>query len=90
MAIYNSHIKDLKIVLKPAQPIFEGGLRVGDKSGQYAQFSGGRFETKDKDVIEKLEGLSTFNVDFWKVEKEEKPEDTKPNGGYQGTPLDFE
>lgn len=34
MAKFNSHIKSLRIVLKPAQPIFEGGLKVGDTPGE--------------------------------------------------------
>ena len=39
MTKFNSHIKSLKIVLKPAMPIFEGGTKVGDTPGEYAQFS---------------------------------------------------
>jgi hypothetical protein len=75
MAKYNSHIKSLKIVLKPALPMFEGGLKVGDSQGKYAQFVEGKFETKDEEVIEKLESLPTFNVDFWRASDE--PEKTK-------------
>ena len=69
-AVLNSHIKSLRIVLKPAQPIFEGGLKVGDTQGKYAQFVEGKFETKDEETIEKLKSLPTFNVDFWEVTDE--------------------
>ena len=79
MAKYNSHIKSLKIVLKPAMPMFEGGLKVGDSQGKYAQFADGKFETKDEEVIEKLESLPTFNVDFWKASEEsEQNKDKEP------------
>ena len=67
MAKFNSHIKSLRIVLKPAMPVYEGGIKVGDNTGRYAQFIDGQFETNDEKDIEKLESLSTFNVDFWKV-----------------------
>ncbi len=70
MAKYNSHIKSLRIVLKPAMPVYEGGIKVGDNTGRYAQFVDGQFETKDEKDIEKLESLSTFNVDFFKVSEE--------------------
>lgn len=69
MAKFNSHIKSLRIVLKPAQPVFEGGLKVGDTPGKYAQFAEGKFETKDEEIIEKLKSLPTFNVDFWEVDE---------------------
>jgi hypothetical protein len=79
MAKFNSHIKNLKIVLKPAMPVYEGGLKVGDNAGQYAQFVEGKFETKDEKVIERLESLSTFGVDFWKASEEEADsEENKP------------
>ncbi len=72
MAKFNSHIKNLKIVLKPAMPVYEGGLKVGDSAGQYALFVDGKFETKDEKVIDKLESLSTFGVDFFKVDESEQ------------------
>ena len=72
MAKYNSHIKSLKIVLKPAMPTFEGGTKVGDVPGKYAQFVDGQFETQDEEIIAKLEALPTFNVDFWKASDESK------------------
>ena len=75
MAKFNSHIKSLKIVLKPAMPIFEGGLKVGDTPGEYAQFSDGQFETANEEAITKLESLPTFGVDFWKVSEESSPID---------------
>jgi hypothetical protein len=78
MAKYNSHIKSLKIVLKPAMPTFEGGTKVGDVPGKYAQFVDGQFETQDEEVIEKLESLQTFKVDFWKVDESEQSQDKEP------------
>ncbi len=77
MAKYNSHIKSLRIVLKPAMPTFEGGTKVGDVPGKYAQFVDGQFETQDEEVIEKLESLPTFKVDFWKVDESEQSKDDK-------------
>ena len=77
MAKFNSHIKALKIVLKPAMPIFEGGTKVADAPGKYAQFVDGQFESKDEEVIAKLESLPTFNVDFWKVDESEQSKDDK-------------
>lgn len=78
MTKFNSHIKSLRIVLKPAMPVFEGGIKVGDQPGKYAQFVDGQFETDDSEVIAKLESLPTFGVDFWKAsdeaEKEKEPE----------------
>ena len=77
MAKYNSHIKRLRIVLKPAMPVFEGGVKVSDQPGEYAQFEDGQFETQDEAVIEKLESLGTFKIDFWRVSEESSPtEDT--------------
>src|SRR3989344_7442034 len=78
MTKYNSHIKSLKIVLKPAMPTFEGGTKVGDVPGKYALFVDGQFETQDKEIIEKLESLQTFNVDFWKVDESEQSKDKEP------------
>lgn len=78
MAKYNSHIKSLKIVLKPAMPTFEGGTKVGDVPGKYALFVDGQFETKDEEIIAKLESLQTFNVDFWKVDESEQSKDKEP------------
>ena len=74
MTKFNSHIKSLKIVLKPAMPIFEGGQKVADALGKYAQFSDGQFQTEDKEIIERLEKLPTFGVDFWKVDEAEQDE----------------
>ena len=77
MAKYNSHIKKLRIVLKPAMPVYEAGVKVGDQPGEYAQFEDGQFETQDEAVIEKLESLGTFKIDFWRVSEESSPtEDT--------------
>lgn len=62
----------LRIVIKPGTPIFEGGVRVGDRPAVYADFVGGEFVTKDKEVIEKLRSLSTFGIDFVEVTDEDK------------------
>ncbi len=79
MTKFNSHIKSLKIVLKPAMPIFEGGQKVADAPGQYAQFTDGQFETQDEEVIAKLEKLPTFGVDFWRASDEpEQIKDKEP------------
>lgn len=58
-------------------PVYEGGLKVGDSAGQYALFVDGKFETKDEKVIERLESLSTFGVDFWKASDEEAEPENK-------------
>ena len=81
MAKFNSHIKNLKIVLKPAMPVPKSGLKVGDSAGQYALFVDGKFETKDEKVIERLESLSTFGVDFWKTDEAEQDESSKVDEG---------
>ena len=81
MTKFNSHIKSLKIVLKPAMPIFEGGQKVADALGKYAQFSDGQFQTEDKEIIERLEKLPTFGVDFWKVDEAEQDESSKVDEG---------
>lgn len=81
MKKYISHIKSLRIVIVPGEPIFTEGRKVGDRQGKYAQFVGGVFETSDKEVIEKLESLPTFGIDFMldsaepKKEEEEAGED---------------
>lgn len=72
MTKYNSHIKSLRITIVPATPRYEGGQKVGDKQGQYAQFDNGQFETDDKAVIEKLESLPTYGVDFWRISDKSK------------------
>lgn len=83
MTIYNSHIKNLRIVLGSSKPIFEGGIRVGSTTGKYAQFNDGQFQTDDKKVIQKLEGLPTFKVDFWRAsdEPEKSQEEENKNQG---------
>ena len=81
MTKFNSHIKSLKIVLKPAMPIFEGGQKVADALGKYAQFSDGQFQTEDKEIIERLQKLPTFGVDFWKVDEAEQDESSKVDEG---------
>ena len=70
MTLFNSRIKTLRIVLTPSRPIYEQGVRLGDTQGKYVQFENSRFQTDDKEVIEKLEKLQTFGVDFWKVSDE--------------------
>ena len=78
MTKFNSHIKSLKIVVKPAMPVFEGGNKVGDAPGKYALFVDGHFETNDEEVITKLESLQSFGVDFWKASDEPAPEKQPP------------
>lgn len=56
--------------MTPSRPIYEQGVRLGDTQGKYVKFENGRFQTDDKEVIEKLEKLPTFGVDFWKVSEE--------------------
>jgi hypothetical protein len=70
MTLFNSHIKTLRIVLTPSRPIYEQGVRLGDTQGKYIQFENGRFQTDDKEIVEKLEKLPTFGVDFWRVSNE--------------------
>jgi hypothetical protein len=70
MTLFNSHIKTLRIVLTPSRPIYEQGVRLGDTQGKYIQFENGRFQTDDKEIVEKLEKLPTFGVDFWRVSGE--------------------
>lgn len=81
MTKFNSHIKNLRIVIAPAQPIFEGGVKVGDRPGRYAQFADGRFETDDAEVVEKLKSLPTFGIDFFEAsnEAESKPASVEPD-----------
>lgn len=78
MAKYNSHIKSLRIVIKPAMPVYEGGIKVNDAPGKYATFVDGQFETHDEEIIKKLESLSTFNVDFWKVDESASNQEQAP------------
>jgi hypothetical protein len=87
MAKFNSHIKSLKIVLKPAMPVYEGGLKVGDNAGQYALFVDGQFETKDEKVIEKLESLPTFGVDFWRASDQEAAAENTNQPTVEGNDL---
>lgn len=75
MAKFNSHIKSLRIVLKPAMPTFEAGVKVSDVPGKYAQFIDGKFETQDENIIAKLESLPTYGVDFWKSDDAAAPQD---------------
>lgn len=81
MTTFNSHIKTLRIVLTPSRPVYEQGVRLGDTQGKYAKFENGRFQTDDKEIIEKLEKLPNFGVDFWKASDEpaqpQEPEQTQ-------------
>jgi len=72
MPLFNSHIKNLRIVVTPSRPIYEQGVRLGDTKGKYIQFENGRFQTDDKETIERLKKLPTFGIDFWMVE--DKPD----------------
>lgn len=65
--IYKSNSGFLRVKIKSSKPIFDkSGLKVGDQPPVYAEFDGGVFETDDKEVIEKLESMPSFGVDFWK------------------------
>ncbi len=86
MTKYNSHIKNLRITIAPATPIFEGGQKVGDKQGKYATFTNGQFETDDKEIIEKLESLPTYNVDFWRASDKKKTDEPEKTETDQTTP----
>jgi len=78
MTLFNSHIKTLRIVLTPSRPIYEQGVRLGDTQGKYVQFENGRFQTDDKEVVEKLEKLPNSGVDFWKVANEQsRPQESQ-------------
>ena len=89
MTLFNSHIKTLRIVLTPSRPIYEQGVRLGDTQGKYIQFENGRFQTDDKEVVEKLEKLPTFGVDFWRVSGEPEKATSK-NESQQNTESDLE
>ena len=88
MTLFNSRIKTLRIVLTPSRPIFEQGVRLGDTQGKYVQFENGRFQTDDKEVIEKLEKLPTFGVDFWRI-SEEPAQTTPKDKSQQNTESDL-
>lgn len=81
MKVYLSRIKHLRIVIKPGTSIYEGGVRVGDKPGEYATFVEGKFETEDKAVIKKLESLPTFGFDFYAEEKNKNDDQGNGNDG---------
>ena len=89
MTLFNSHIKTLRIVLTPSRPIYEQGVRLGDTQGKYIQFENGRFQTDDKEVIEKLEKLPTFGVDFWRVSGE-SAQTTPKSESQRNTESDLE
>lgn len=89
MTLFNSHIKTLRIVLTPSRPIYEQGVRLGDTQGKYIQFENSRFQTDDKEVIEKMEKLPTFGVDFWRVSGE-SAQTTPKNESPQKTESDLE
>jgi hypothetical protein len=78
MTKYLSHIKNLRIVVVPGEPIFSDGRKIGDKQGKYAQFTGGEFMTDDQEIIDKLENCPTFGIDFVLDSKEPKKEEEKP------------
>lgn len=65
--IYKANSGFLRVKIKSSKPIFDkNGVKVGDQPPVYAEFDGGVFETNDKEVIEKLESMPSFGVDFWK------------------------
>lgn len=82
--IFKPSAGHLRIVLQSAMPIYEGGQRVGDKPGRYADFVNGVFETDNEADIEKLRSLPTFGVDFYEVgtgETGTKAEAQQPSAG---------
>lgn len=72
--------------MTPSRPIYEQGVRLGDTQGKYVKFENGRFQTDDKEVIEKLEKLPTFGFDFWKVSSEP----AKPQASQTSQETDLE
>ena len=65
--IYKANSGFLRVKVKSSKPIFDkNGVKVGDQPPVYAEFNGGVFETNDKEVIERLESILSFGVDFWK------------------------
>lgn len=82
MTSYISRIKRLRIVITPGKPVYDGGKKVGDIRGVYAQFESGKYETNDKKIIEVLDNMPTFGKLFF-----------KENGGAQAkteTKTDFD
>ncbi len=71
MTSFHSPIKNLKIVVKSGTPVYEGGVKIGDRPGKYAQFVNGVFETNDKEIINHLMKMPTFGFDFFKGDKKE-------------------
>ena len=53
-----------------------------------SHFENSRFQTDDKEVIEKLEKLPTFGVDFWRV-SEEPAQTTQKDKTQQNTESDL-
>ncbi len=74
--------------MTPSRPIYEQGVRLGDTQGKYIQFENGRFQTGDKEIVEKLEKLPTFGVDFWRVSGE-SAQTTLKNESPQKTESDL-
>lgn len=81
MAKYITHIYKagkgyLRVKIESSRPIFnKDGIKVGDHPAKYAEFNGGVFETDDKEVIKKLESLSSFGVDFYRKDKADESEE---------------
>jgi hypothetical protein len=69
--IYKPGGSHLRIVLQAAMPIFEGGQRVGDRPGRYADFANGEYVTDNQADIEKLRSLPGYGVDFTEVSDKE-------------------
>lgn len=86
MAKFRTHIYKsgsagghLRIVLESGQPIFEGGVKVGDKPGRFADFVNGEYVTDSEADIKKLRSMPTFGVDFVEI----TDEDEKASSGKQ-------
>lgn len=75
----------LRMVLKASRPVYDGGRKIGTVPGISIQFEKGSFETKDKDIIERLMKHPSLGRTFFAAgeKKEEKSEDqnkTAKNG----------
>ncbi len=70
--IFKSNGGHLRIVLEPGKPLFEGGIKVGDRPGRYADFVNGEFVTENEADIEKLRSLPNFGSDFVELTGEDE------------------
>jgi len=67
MAIFASRIKNLKIVYKHIhQKVYDNGLRE-TKPGENIEFKNGKYETKDKDIINFLRNHKSIHLYFYEI-----------------------